>query len=62
VGNGHELVQGWLAKDGVEGEVDLRDVEDDALYTVVLKHPESHREGDAIARDDVARAHSREQA
>jgi hypothetical protein len=28
VGDGHELVQGRPADDGVEGEVDLRDVKD----------------------------------
>jgi hypothetical protein len=37
VGSGHELIQGRLAKDGIEGEVDLRNVEDDALRAVVLR-------------------------
>jgi hypothetical protein len=60
VGNGHELVWGRPVKDGVEGEVDLNDVKDDALYAVVLRHPECHREGDATMCDDGARTHSRE--
>jgi hypothetical protein len=40
VGDGHELVQGRPANDGVEGEVDIRNIEDDALCVVVLRHLE----------------------
>jgi hypothetical protein len=40
VGDDHKLVQGWPANDGVEGEVDLCDVTDDALCAVVLRHLE----------------------
>jgi hypothetical protein len=58
VGNGHELVQSQPANDGIEGEVDLHNVEDDALRAVVLKRPERHSEGDATARNDGARAHT----
>jgi hypothetical protein len=42
LGNNHELVQGRHAQDGVEGEVDLYDIEEDALCAVVLRHPECH--------------------
>jgi hypothetical protein len=62
VGNGHELVQDRPADDGLEWEVDLRDVKDDALCAVVLRHPEYHREGDATAQDDGAQAHSQKRA
>jgi hypothetical protein len=58
VGDGHELVQGWPAHDGIEGEVDLRDVEENALRAVVLRCPECDREGDSTLRDDGARAHT----
>jgi hypothetical protein len=58
VGHNHELVQGRPAKDGIEGEVDLRDVEDDALRAVVLRCPECHWEGDATTRDDGFLTHS----
>jgi hypothetical protein len=62
VGNSHELIQHRPVKDGVEGEVDLRDIKDDTLCAVVLRHPESRRERNATARDDGARTHSRERA
>jgi hypothetical protein len=55
VGDGHELVQGWPANDVIEVEVDLRDVEDDALHAVVLKRPECDREGDVTTQNDGAR-------
>jgi hypothetical protein len=60
VGNGHELIQSRLTEDGDEEEVDLHDVEDDALRTVVLRRPESHQEGDATTWDDGAQTDSRE--
>jgi hypothetical protein len=50
VGDDHELVQGRPANDGVEREVDLRDIEDDAPRVVVLRCPERDREGDAPHR------------
>jgi hypothetical protein len=62
VGDGHELVQGWPTNDGIEGEVDLHDVKDDALHTVVLRRPERHEEGDATMRDDRARSHTQKRA
>jgi hypothetical protein len=58
MGNGHEPVQGGPTEDGVEGEVDLCDVEDDVLRAVVLMHPESYREGDATTWNDGAGSHS----
>jgi hypothetical protein len=54
VGNSHELAQGRPANDGVEGEVDLRDIKDDALRSVVLRHLKRHWEGDATAQNDGA--------
>jgi hypothetical protein len=58
VGDGHELIQGRPANDGVEGEVDLRDVKEDALRAVVLKRPKCDREGDATTWDDGAQTHT----
>jgi hypothetical protein len=40
MGNGHEPVQGWPANDGIEGEVDLRNVELNVLCAEVLLGPE----------------------
>jgi hypothetical protein len=62
VGDSHELEQGRPAHDGVEEEVDLSDVEEDALRMVVLRHHECDLEGDATAWDDGARAHTRKWA
>jgi hypothetical protein len=62
VGNGHELVQGWPANDGIEGEVDLCNIKDDVLCAVVLRRLEHHREGDTTARNDRARAHTQKWA
>jgi hypothetical protein len=47
MGNGHEPVQGLPADDGVEGEVNLRDIEQDVLRVEVLLGPECYRECDA---------------
>jgi hypothetical protein len=58
VGDGHELVQGWPIDDGMEGDVDLRDVKDDALRVVVLRRTEHHLEGDATAQNNRAQAHT----
>jgi hypothetical protein len=58
VGDGHELIQGRAANVGIEGEVDLHDVEDNVLRAMVVRHPECDREGDATMRDDGAQAHT----
>jgi hypothetical protein len=47
MGNGHEPVQGWPANDGIEGEVNLHDVELDVLYAEVFLGPECNQECDA---------------
>jgi hypothetical protein len=39
----HKPIQSWSAQNGVEGEADLRDVEQDALRAKVLGRPESNR-------------------
>jgi hypothetical protein len=52
-------VQGRPANDGIEGEVYLRNIEDDTLRAVVLKRPECDREGHATVWDDGARADTR---
>jgi hypothetical protein len=44
MGNGHEPVLGRPANDGIEGEVNLRDVELDVLYAEVFLGPECNRE------------------
>jgi hypothetical protein len=62
MGNDHELVQGRPAQDGVEGEVDIRDVEEDALHAVVLGRPKSHQDRDATTQHDRPWSHSREWA
>jgi hypothetical protein len=58
VGDSHELVQGQPANVGIEWEVDLDDVEEDALLAVFLRCAECDREEDATAWDDGARAHT----
>jgi hypothetical protein len=60
MGNGHELVQGRPANDGIEGEVNLRDVELDVLCAEVLLGPECYRECDAAKGIHRLRAHSGE--
>jgi hypothetical protein len=47
MGNGYEPVQGRPANDGIEGEVNLRDVKLDVLGAEVFLGPESYREDDA---------------
>jgi hypothetical protein len=47
MGNGHEPVQGRPVDDGVEGEVNLCDVELDVLRAEVFLGPECYRECDA---------------
>jgi hypothetical protein len=56
----HKPVQSWSTQDGVEGEADLRDVEQDALRAEVLGRPESNQEGDTTVRHHRHRTHSRE--
>jgi hypothetical protein len=58
VGDGHEPVQGWPTNDGVKGEVDLHNVEDDPLRVIVLRRLEHDREGDATMWNDEAWAHT----
>ena len=41
----HELGQGWIPKDGVVWQTDVRDVEVDELGAVVLAFPEGDRGG-----------------
>jgi hypothetical protein len=60
VGNSHELVQGRPAQDEFEGEVDLYDIEEDALHAVVLRRPKHHREGHATTQHNGPQTHSRE--
>jgi hypothetical protein len=47
MGNGHEPVQGRPTNDGVEGEVDFCNVENDILHAEVLLSSECNRECDA---------------
>jgi hypothetical protein len=47
MGNGHEPVQGRPANDGIEGEVNLCDVELDVLCAEVFLGPECNRERDS---------------
>jgi hypothetical protein len=46
MGHRHKLVQSWSAQNGIEQEVDLRDIVEDALLTEVLSRPECDWEGD----------------
>jgi hypothetical protein len=46
MGNGHEAVEGRSAKDGIEREVNLRNVELDGLRAEVIPGPERDRERD----------------
>jgi hypothetical protein len=62
MGNYHKLVQGRPAQNGIEGETDLRDVEQDTFREEVLRRPECDREGDTSALNDRYRAHLREWA
>jgi hypothetical protein len=47
MGNGHEPVQGRPVDDGVEGDVNLRDVEHDVLRAEVILGNECNQECDA---------------
>jgi hypothetical protein len=62
MGNGHEPVQGRPANDGIEREVNLRNIELDVLSAEVLLSPECNRECDASKGIHRLRAHSREWA
>jgi hypothetical protein len=62
MGNGHEPVQGRPADDGVEGEINLRDVEQDILRAEVLLGPKCYRECDAPKGIHRLWAHSEEWA
>jgi hypothetical protein len=62
MGNGHEPVQGRLANDGIEREVNLHNVELDVLSAEVLLSPECNRECGAPKGIHRLRGHSREWA
>jgi hypothetical protein len=62
MGNGHEPVQGRPANDGIEREVNLRNVELDVLSVEVLHSPKCNRECDAPKGIHRLRAHSGEWA
>ena len=62
MGNGHEPVQGRPANDGIEREVNLRNVELDVLSVKVLLSPECNRECDAPKGIHRLWAHSGEWA
>jgi hypothetical protein len=57
MGNGHEPVQGRPAYDGIEREVNLRNVELDVLSAEVLLSPECNQECDAPKGIHRLRAH-----
>jgi hypothetical protein len=58
----HEPVQGQPANDGIEREVNLRNVELDVLSVDVFLSPKCNRECDAPKGIHWLRAHSREWA
>jgi hypothetical protein len=58
--NGHEPVQGRPANDGIEGEVNLHDVELDVLCAEVFLGPKCNRECEAPKGIHRLRAHSGE--
>jgi hypothetical protein len=60
MGNGHELVKGRPADDGIEGKVNLRDIELDVLCAEVLLGPECYQEYDALKGIHQLWAHSEE--
>jgi hypothetical protein len=62
MGDCHKLVQGWPTQNGVKGEIDLRDIEENALRVKVLKCPECDREGDTSMWHNRHQAHSGEWA
>jgi hypothetical protein len=62
MGNCHKLIQGRPTQNGIEGEADLHDVEQDTFRVEVLKCPECDWEGDTSTRNDRCRAHPREWA
>jgi hypothetical protein len=60
MGNGHEPVQGRSTNDGIEREVNLRNVELDVLCAEVFLCPECNREHDAPKGIHRLSAHSEE--
>jgi hypothetical protein len=60
MGNGHEPVQGRPANDGIEREVNLRNIELNVLCAEVFLCPECNRELDAPKGIHRLSAHSRE--
>ena len=52
--HGHVAVQGRAANDGIEGESEVCDVEDDGLRAVVLRRSKGNGESDAaIGYDNI---------
>ena len=62
MGNGHKPVQGWPTNDGIEGEVDFRNVENNVLRAEVLLSSECNRECNAPKGIHQLWAHSGEWA
>jgi hypothetical protein len=62
MGGRHKLVHGWPTQNGIEGEVDLCDVEEDAVCAKVLRRPKCDQEGDTSTRHNRYRTHSGEWA
>jgi hypothetical protein len=62
MGHGHEPVQGRPANDGVEGEVNFRNLELDVLSAEVVLRPKCDRQGDRPCRVHRIRPHSGEWA
>jgi hypothetical protein len=62
MGNGHKPVQGRPANDGIEREVNLRNVELDVLSAEVLLRPKCNRECDTPKGIHRLRAHAGEWA
>jgi hypothetical protein len=60
MGNGHELVQGQPANDGIEQDVNLHNIELDVLCAEVFLCPECNRERDAPKGIHRLSAHSEE--
>jgi hypothetical protein len=60
MGNGHEPVQGRPANDGIEREVNLRNIELDALCAEVVLCPECNRQRDTPKGIHRLGAHSGE--
>ena len=58
MGHRHELGQGWIPKDGVVWQMNVRDVKVDELDAVVLAFPEGDREAELPYRCGGTVGHS----